>query len=86
MKPIKSRLCAAALVLGVLTSICFSPVFTRAVNPASDVTPAALITAVVTEEGLLRPDFGPALKAAIAAREARWNAEPADSVFDGQVG
>lgn len=34
---------------------------TQVFNPAFDVTPAALITAIITEEGVLRPDFGKAI-------------------------
>jgi methylthioribose-1-phosphate isomerase len=40
-------------------------------NPAFDVTPAELISVIVTEEGVLRPPFEPALRAAMARREAR---------------
>ncbi|HJW21437.1 MAG TPA: S-methyl-5-thioribose-1-phosphate isomerase [Candidatus Limnocylindrales bacterium] len=40
-------------------------------NPAFDVTPAELITTIVTERGVLRPPFGEALRAAVAARAAR---------------
>jgi methylthioribose-1-phosphate isomerase len=32
-------------------------------NPAFDVTPAELITAIVTERGVLRAPYGPALAA-----------------------
>ncbi len=38
---------------------------TAVVNPACDITPASLITAIVTENGVLRPPFGPALAAAL---------------------
>jgi methylthioribose-1-phosphate isomerase len=34
-------------------------------NPAFDVTPAELITAFVTDAGVLHPPFGPAIKAAL---------------------
>ena len=34
---------------------------TAVYNPAFDVTPAALITAIITEEKVLRPDFGAAI-------------------------
>ena len=34
--------------------------------PAFDVTPAALVTAIVTERGVLRPPYGPAIAAAAA--------------------
>jgi methylthioribose-1-phosphate isomerase len=40
-------------------------------NPAFDMTPADLITGIVTEEGVLRPPFGPALRAAMDRRDAR---------------
>ena len=34
--------------------------------PAFDVTPAALVTAIVTERGVLHPPYGPAIAAAAA--------------------
>jgi methylthioribose-1-phosphate isomerase len=34
-------------------------------NPAFDVTPAAFITAFVTDAGVLRPPFQPAIAAAL---------------------
>jgi methylthioribose-1-phosphate isomerase len=40
-------------------------------NPSFDVTPADLITGIVTDEGVLRPPFGPALAAALGRRAAR---------------
>ncbi|HSO30526.1 MAG TPA: S-methyl-5-thioribose-1-phosphate isomerase, partial [Candidatus Sulfomarinibacteraceae bacterium] len=40
-------------------------------NPAFDVTPAELISGIVTEEGVLRAPFAPALRAAAEARAAR---------------
>lgn len=43
-----------------------TPADARAWNPAFDVTPAELITAFVTEAGVLRPPFGPAIRAALA--------------------
>ncbi len=54
-----------------------APVGTAVRNPSFDVTPAALITALVTEEGVLRAPFGPALAGAMAARDARRAAEEA---------
>jgi methylthioribose-1-phosphate isomerase len=44
-----------------------APAGARARHPAFDVTPAANITAIVTEAGVLRPPFGPALAAASGA-------------------
>ena len=41
-----------------------APAGSRARNPAFDVTPHALISALVTEAGVLRPPFGPALRRA----------------------
>ena len=40
---------------------------TPATNYAFDVTPAELIAAIVTDAGVLRPPFGPAIEAALAA-------------------
>jgi methylthioribose-1-phosphate isomerase len=37
-------------------------------NPAFDVTPAARITAFVTDAGVLRPPFGASIAAALASR------------------
>ncbi len=48
-----------------------APAGARARHPAFDVTPAANITAIVTEAGVLRPPFGPALAVACAHEEAR---------------
>ncbi len=48
-----------------------APEGARARHPAFDVTPAAKITAIVTEAGVLRPPFGPALAAACAAGACR---------------
>ncbi len=48
-----------------------APRGTEARNPAFDVTPAELITAIVTDEGALRAPFGPALAAALERSVAR---------------
>ena len=53
-----------------------APAGTNVRNPAFDVTPADLITAIVTEEGVLRPPFGAALEAAFTRSRARRAAEP----------
>jgi methylthioribose-1-phosphate isomerase len=53
-----------------------APAGTEARNPAFDVTPAELITAIVTEEGALRAPFGPALEVARERSEARRAADP----------
>jgi methylthioribose-1-phosphate isomerase len=41
-----------------------APPGTEARNPAFDVTPAELISAIITDEGALKPPFGPSLAAA----------------------
>jgi methylthioribose-1-phosphate isomerase len=48
-----------------------APAGAAAINPSFDVTPAELITAIVTEVDVLRPPFGPVIATAIAARDAR---------------
>ncbi len=48
-----------------------APYGARAHHPAFDVTPAANITAIITEAGALRAPFGPALAAVCAAGECR---------------
>ncbi len=60
-----------------------APAGTDALNPSFDITPAELITAIVTEAGVLRPPYGPAIEAAIAWREARRPAP--DPAPDGPV-
>ena len=44
-----------------------APEGTPAAHPAFDVTPHALVTAFITETGVLEPPYGPALAAAVAA-------------------
>ena len=47
-----------------------APVGTSAAHPAFDVTPARLIAAIVTEQGVLRAPYEPALRAAVARANA----------------
>ena len=49
-----------------------APAGTNVRNPSFDVTPADLISGIVTEEGVVRAPFGPGLAAAVAAAAARW--------------
>ena len=49
-----------------------APIGTDVRNPAFDVTPAELITGIVTEEGVVWAPFGAGLAAAVAASTARW--------------
>ena len=79
--PIEER--AAEEVLEV-RGLRIAPVGTAARNPAFDVTPAELITGVVTEEGLLSAPFEPAFRTAVerarercaSTRRERWAASP----------
>ena len=43
-----------------------TPAGAGAVNPAFDVTPARLITAIITDAGVLRPPYGQSIAAALA--------------------
>ena len=56
--PIEER---AGLEVTELAGNRIAPVGTAGFNLAFDVTPAELITAIVTEEGVLSPPFGPAI-------------------------
>jgi methylthioribose-1-phosphate isomerase len=55
-----------------LRGIPIAPAGTAVRNPAFDVTPAELITAIVTEEGVVAAPFASGLATAIAAAAARW--------------
>ena len=46
-----------------------APEGTQVRNPLQDLTPAALVTAIVTERGVLRAPYGPAIAAAVAAAD-----------------
>jgi len=48
-----------------------APLGTLVHNPAFDVTPAELIGAIVTEEGVLRPPYADSLRSAVIRRNAR---------------
>ncbi|HEX6799423.1 MAG TPA: S-methyl-5-thioribose-1-phosphate isomerase [Ktedonobacterales bacterium] len=65
--PIEQR--AAAEVTHV-RGVALAPAGVLAANPAFDVTPAEYITAIVTEAGIARPPFGPALAKLCAAKSA----------------
>lgn len=62
--PIEHR---AAEELTVVSGRRVAPEGTPVLNPAFDITPADLITAIVTEHGVARPPYGPALAALLAA-------------------
>ena len=56
----------------LVRGVAIAPPGTEVRNPSFDVTPAELISAIVTEEGLVRAPFATGLPAAIAAARARW--------------
>jgi methylthioribose-1-phosphate isomerase len=62
-----------------------APEGTDARNPAFDVTPAELITAVVTDEGVIRPPFGTGLADAVRrSRERKGTAASAEPTTGAQ--
>lgn len=65
--PIEER--SAAEVLEVDT-VRIAPAGADAYNPAFDVTPAELVTAIVTEAGVLRAPYDAAIRGALASRGA----------------
>jgi methylthioribose-1-phosphate isomerase len=51
-----------------------APAGTDVRNPAFDITPAELISGIVTEEGVVRAPFDAGLRAAVASARERWRA------------
>jgi methylthioribose-1-phosphate isomerase len=49
-----------------------TPAGSVARNPAFDITPARLVSAFITETGLLQPPFGPALAQAVREASRPW--------------
>ena len=66
--PIEDR---PAVEVTEIRGVRIAPEGTDVRNPSFDVTPADLITAIVTEEGALRAPYGPALRDAMDRRIAR---------------
>jgi methylthioribose-1-phosphate isomerase len=56
--------------------VAIAPPGTAVRNPSFDVTPAELISGIVTEEGVLGAPFEPALRAAADKAQRRWAATP----------
>ncbi len=74
--PIENR---SAAEVTEFCGVRIAPQGTDVRNPAFDVTPAELISAIVTEEGALRAPFEPALRDAMTRREERRRREgPSD--------
>ncbi|MBI3751190.1 MAG: S-methyl-5-thioribose-1-phosphate isomerase [Chloroflexi bacterium] len=63
--PIEGR---AAEDVAAVRGIRMAPLGTHVFNPASDVTPADLVTAFITDAGVLRPPYAASLRAAVEAR------------------
>ncbi len=53
-----------------------APPGTEVRNPAFDVTPAELITGIITEEGVVRPPFQAGLVTAVESARTRWGRPP----------
>jgi methylthioribose-1-phosphate isomerase len=70
--PIEDR---AAAEVTEIRGVRIAPAGTAVRNPAFDVTPAELITAIVTEEGVIEPPFGAGLRAAMDRRDERRAAD-----------
>jgi methylthioribose-1-phosphate isomerase len=66
--PIEQRVSSE---LTTIRGVVIAPPESQVLNLGFDVTPAELIGAIVTEEGVLRPPFGPALAQAVEAARAR---------------
>jgi len=64
-----------------LRGVRIAPPGTKVRNPAFDVTPAELITGIVTEEGVISAPFETGLPAAVASAAARWAAMPGYHAF-----
>jgi methylthioribose-1-phosphate isomerase len=60
-----------------IRGIRIAPPDTEVRNPSFDVTPAELITGIVTDEGVVRVPFDEGLAAAVARREVRRSSTPA---------
>jgi methylthioribose-1-phosphate isomerase len=71
--PIEER--AASEVTSVL-GVPVAPPGTRALNPAFDVTPARLVSAIVTERGVARPPYRRSLRRLVAAPVRRRRGSP----------
>jgi methylthioribose-1-phosphate isomerase len=57
-----------------IRGVLIAPAGTDVRNPAFDVTPAELISGIVTEEGVVSAPFGPGLAGAVASAMERWAA------------
>lgn len=64
--PIEERAPEEVTTLGGVT---IAPTGVAAAHPAFDITPHRLISAIITERGIIEPPFGPGLAAAVAAAE-----------------
>jgi methylthioribose-1-phosphate isomerase len=79
--PIEDR---SATEVTEVRGVRIAPEGTDVRNPAFDVTPAELISAIVTEEGALRAPFEPALRDAMARRGERRRREAQADAVKGQ--
>jgi methylthioribose-1-phosphate isomerase len=59
-----------------IRGVSIAPADTHVFNPSFDVTPAELITGIITEEGIVTAPFEPGLATAVADAIDRWAAIP----------
>jgi methylthioribose-1-phosphate isomerase len=71
--PIEERKASEVLLV---RGVAIAPPDTDVRNPAFDITPADLITGIVTDEGVIRPPYPDGLAEAVARRERRRAAAP----------
>jgi methylthioribose-1-phosphate isomerase len=71
--PIEERKASEVLFV---RGVAIAPPDTDVRNPAFDITPADLITGIVTDEGVIRPPYADGLAEAVARRERRRGVTP----------
>ncbi len=79
--PIEERSADEVLMI---RGVRLAPPDTDVRNPAFDVTPAELISGIVTDEGVLRPPYETSLAEAVAARQLRRSAAPGFAALAGR--
>jgi methylthioribose-1-phosphate isomerase len=72
--PVEER--APNEVTSIFGSQPIAPAGTQAINPAFDITPASLITAIVTEKGIARAPFGASLRQMAGGARAPGRPQP----------
>ena len=78
--PIEERKASEVLLV---RGVAIAPPDTDVRNPAFDITPAELVTGIVTDEGVIRPPYPDGLADAVARRERRRAAAPGFAALAG---